>query len=725
MLIRTKIVLSCVSSVVLAASAMLVALKSQQSNLSAKIAEEADNSAQVEASSIVSGVYRMVHAQNQLLQQKVQSDLRVAGKVLSGEGGVRLAEDATTSWTAINQFSKQSTDIALPTMMIGETPIVVNKSFSTEQPLVDEVQRLVGGTTTVFQRMNEAGDMLRVATNVQKTDGQRAVGTYIPAINPDGTPNGVISSVMRGETFYGRAFVVNAWYITAYEPMRDAEGEIIGVLYAGVKQESVASLREGILATGVGDTGNVIVFGGSGSSQGQLVISETGSRDGEEALEATDAEGNLFVQKLIASAKQAGEGQVSFTTYPWEVGSEGDARTKIAASVYYEPWDWVITAETFEDEFQKNVASMRAAATSMIFTVVSIAGVSCLVSTALIFLLAKRFTKPLQIMTATLRDLSEGDGDLTQRVTVDTRDEVADLAERFNCFVDKIHDLISDVRFAADEVADTARSIDEATQEVTLAADEQSAQTANIASAVEEMSASVIDIAKQSTEASEQADSSGREAEQGAEIVNQTIDGMRSIAAVVTESAASVEQLGERTQEIGEIIAVINDIADQTNLLALNAAIEAARAGEHGRGFAVVADEVRKLADRTTEATDGINKSIRTIQEDTLAVVNQMRSGTERVESGVELASSAGAALGSIKSVVRNVSGAIQSIAAAGEQQSVTSSAIASSIEKLSKSAQQAVESTGQTSRSVGTLSDRASHLQALVSRFKLHDARK
>ena len=723
MMIKAKVALTAVASVVGASAAMLIVLKTQQGALSSQVHEEVDRMAKAEARSIASGVYKMVRAQDQLLQQKVRSDLSVAREQLVAAGGVSLDDSSPTSWNAVNQFTKEASSVDLPAMVIGSESVVPTSSFGTEQPVVDKVQGMVGGTATIFQRLNDAGDMLRVATNVQKTDGQRAVGTYIPAVNPDGTPNAVVSTVLSGETFYGRAYVVNAWYITAYEPIKDASGDVIGVLYVGVKQESVASVREGIMDTQVGETGYVFVLGGSGRQQGDYLISHEGKRDGENIWEAKDSDGNLFIQEIINSSMDAGDSEVVFVRYPWQNPGEDTPRYKVSACVYYAPWDWVIGAGTYEDEYQGALTRTDAAAAQMVLGVLIVAGIGCVLCVFGVMFVSKRITRPIDDMSRTLEDLAEGEGDLTQRVEIRTKDELARLGRGFNNFVEKIHDLIGEVRLAADEVAGSADSINRSTTDVTNATGEQSSQAVQIAAAVEEMSASVTDVAKQSSEAAKQADSSGEEAVRGTQIVNETIDGMRAIADVVKASSVSIEGLGRRGEQIGEIIAVINDIADQTNLLALNAAIEAARAGEHGRGFAVVADEVRKLADRTTKATEEISESIREIQTETQAAVEQMSAGTGRVETGVDLASSAGVALNSIQTSASTVASAIQSIAAASEQQSAAGTQIAAAVESLSQSATRAAESTGQTSEAVRELTDRAFKLQSLVSRFRLRGA--
>ena len=171
--------------------------------------------------------------------------------------------------------------------MVGDTWLGKISDMATAAPVVDRTQNLVKATCTIFQRMNEAGDMLRVSTNVQKLDGARAIGTYIPKTRPDGTPDPVVSSVLQGQTYQGRAFVVNKWYITAYEPIRDATQNVVGMLYVGVPQESVASLRQSIMAVEVGKTGYVYVL----DSKGNYVISQGGARDGENVYEAKDASG--------------------------------------------------------------------------------------------------------------------------------------------------------------------------------------------------------------------------------------------------------------------------------------------------------------------------------------------------------------------------------------------------------------------------------------------------
>jgi methyl-accepting chemotaxis protein len=319
-----------------------------------------------------------------------------------------------------------------------------------------------------------------------------------------------------------------------------------------------------------------------------------------------------------------------------------------------------------------------------------------------------------------LKDIAQGEGDLTQRVDQDRKDELGDLGRWFNTFIERIHDVISEVGAASHEVAGAATQIAASSEQMATGMGDQSTQVAQISSAVEQMSASVIEVASKSAEAANNAEDSGRVAQEGGRVVTETIQGMNGISDAVTASAESVAELGKRGEQIGQIIEVINDIADQTNLLALNAAIEAARAGEHGRGFAVVADEVRKLADRTTKATEEIGESITSIQTETGQAVERMNAGTEQVQVGVEKATLAGHSLEQIVTGAQDVASMIQAIAAAAEEQSAAAEQVSRGIQSVSAVTTQCAEGASQSAMAASQLSVKAEQLQSLVGKFKL-----
>ena len=361
-------------------------------------------------------------------------------------------------------------------------------------------------------------------------------------------------------------------------------------------------------------------------------------------------------------------------------------------------------------------AQMEARLSRIFSILIGVLVIAIGLSLVVALMLNRQIVGPLKSMVNTLRDIAEGEGDLTQRVNENRKDELGELGQWFNRFIGNVHDIVAQVTDASRDVSQTAGRISDASSHMSDAMIEQSRMTSNISAAIEQMASSTTEMAGKAKEAAHSAANAGTVAEEGGVVVNETIHGMQSIHEAVLGSAESVKGLGKRGEEIGQIIAVINDIADQTNLLALNAAIEAARAGEHGRGFAVVADEVRKLADRTTKATDEIAESITAIQSETAEAVRRMDKGSSEVATGVEKATEAGEQLGEIVDNARSMAALVNEIAAATDQQSSAADQIAHNVENIEVNnghGQQVAEN-------VTELSAKAGQLQQLVGRFKV-----
>ncbi len=345
------------------------------------------------------------------------------------------------------------------------------------------------------------------------------------------------------------------------------------------------------------------------------------------------------------------------------------------------------------------------------------AAIAISISIVLAVVVSRGVTKPIKSFIASFEVIAAGD--LTQRVACKARDEIGDLAKGFNTLIAEISSIICSVQDTANNVAAAATEVAATSEQMASTTDQQRSQVTQVAAAVEQLSATINEVSGRTSDVSRQSTGAGQQASEGGQIVSRTVSEMEQIASQVDVTSTAVGNLSTKADQIGEILTVINDIADQTNLLALNAAIEAARAGEHGRGFAVVADEVRKLAERTQQATQEVSQSITEIQHSTAEATEMMGTSRKRVASGVELAQQAGRSLESIVNGSNSVAQSIDSIAAAVEEQSATSTEIARSIEVISASADEASQGAGQAAAAATQLSGNAETLRELVARFK------
>jgi methyl-accepting chemotaxis protein len=367
-----------------------------------------------------------------------------------------------------------------------------------------------------------------------------------------------------------------------------------------------------------------------------------------------------------------------------------------------------------EDLFAHDTARYRSSRLTFIISI------SIIVLLALVFgnLIANSVSRPLQSVFETLQQVASGN--LKARSSISSRDEMGMLAEEVNITAEKLNEIISLVASNSEKVASSATELHATAYEMASGAEEMAAQAGTVATASEEMSATSSDIARNCHTAAAGAGYASQAAQAGSAVVENTVHVMSRIAGRVNETARTVETLGSRSDQIGEIIGTIQDIADQTNLLALNAAIEAARAGEQGRGFAVVADEVRALAERTTKATREIGEMIKAIQTETKSAVAAMEEGVREVESGTMEASKSGEALQSILDQINSVNSQVEQIATAAEEQTATTSEISSNIQQINDVVQHTARGAQESVIAANQLSSLAEELSRLVGQFKV-----
>ncbi|XJP97388.1 methyl-accepting chemotaxis protein [Pseudomonas sp. B22129] len=339
---------------------------------------------------------------------------------------------------------------------------------------------------------------------------------------------------------------------------------------------------------------------------------------------------------------------------------------------------------------------------------------------ALLGMLIRVLLQPLHLMTRAMQDIADGEGDLTRRLTIQNHDEFGTLGNAFNRFVERIHTSIREVSSATQQVNEVALRVVSASNSSMVNSDEQANRTNSVAAAINELGAAAQEIARNAAQASHQATDARQLAQDGQQVVERNIKAMNQLSGMISASSTNIEALNSKTVNIGQILEVITSISQQTNLLALNAAIEAARAGEAGRGFAVVADEVRNLAHRTQESAQQVQKMIEELQVGARESVSTMSESQRHSLDSVEIANLAGERLNSVTQRIGEIDGMNQSVATATEEQTSVVESINMDITEINTLNQEGVENLHATLRACTDLEQQASRLKQLVGSFRI-----
>lgn len=388
----------------------------------------------------------------------------------------------------------------------------------------------------------------------------------------------------------------------------------------------------------------------------------------------------------------------------------------------------IIVTETIESDgskvgtisFQVDLSELDEVVSEAVVDAIILVIVISVVAAGLAFLVQASIVKPVNNVVRALRDISEGEGDLTRRLPVEGRDEISELAACFNRFVERLQDIISSVAETAQEVDESANILSNLSQENERSITSQQADIQQIVTAIKEMAGVVADVTQRVAETADNSHQADKVAMSGKQTVQSTMSQIQSLSSDIKTASEVIDRLRQETVAIGTVLDVIRGIAEQTNLLALNAAIEAARAGEQGRGFAVVADEVRTLASRTQSSTTEIQEMIERLQTGSAEAVEMMTAGTSQADASVTKASEATDALEEITRFVGEIRDRTNQIAAASEQQSAATQQIEVNIDSVSGVAQSTAESSGRITSNSVNLARMAKQMSELVGRFKI-----
>ena len=546
----------------------------------------------------------------------------------------------------------------VPELLLGDTPI------GNQFELVDKVTSIMGGTATIFSR--DGADYVRISTNVMTPTG-RATGTVLA---PQGA---AIKEIQQGKSFYGLVDILGSPYLTGYEPITDASSNTIGVWYVGYK----ADLQE--------------LFG---AVQKSHVL-----KKGFVAIR--DNLGAIRVHSDNITAEEAAE-IINKKSADWQLDSK-----------VFGPWKYEIITAYSNDEVDSMVASSSLKTASMILLcgLVMLLVVYTLIQAVII--------KPLHHTTERLHDIVNGEGDLTLRFNSTGRDELADLANGFDKLMDRLQKTINSVANSTNQLFESANQLKVIAAESNEAAILQSQDINSIASAIYEMSTSAEQVANNADSVATAADQARKESSEGFGRLSETINATQALSSNIQQAAQGIDALAGASNEIGAVLNVIRSIAEQTNLLALNAAIEAARAGEQGRGFAVVADEVRSLASRTQASTAEVDTMVTRFKANSINASEQMQRAENQVHVNVTSTGDSGKSIQKALEVVSRLSDLNQEISAAVREQSAVAEDINRSITRINDNSDKNHQRVQKTLRSAEAVSQLTEEIKRQLSSYR------
>lgn len=423
-----------------------------------------------------------------------------------------------------------------------------------------------------------------------------------------------------------------------------------------------------------------------------------------------DPDGKLLFVEMVNIVTKQGAG---FIPYKWPKPGKDKPVDKISYVKGFAPWQWIVGSGIYLDTIEASHAELRN------FMLIDV-GIIILVVAGLSMVIGRSILQPVNQAVSMMKDIAEGEGDLTQRLKVSGKDEITELATYFNSYTEKMRSSIASVAHNAIEVEQLAVQVDGASHSNLTFIEEQSDSSRQIATAVEQMSHQIREVSNNASEADRAAKEAMNNATSGKKVVDTTIAAIQKLSSTIEEVSKVTSELASQTNNIGSVLDVIRGISEQTNLLALNAAIEAARAGEQGRGFAVVADEVRTLASRTGQSTDEIQVMIEKLQQGAKAAVNAVTQSQSISQSTVAQAGEANTVLEEIERLIQVISEMNSHIAHSADEQSTVASDVNRRITELSDSTHHSLDTTQALTSASENLKKASHHLTEVVSSFKI-----
>ena len=683
-------------------------------------------------SQILTDVYSLCDCTHKLTLKQTDMAMNVAWTLMETQGPAQLG--AAIQWEVPSETAGVSAKLTCPKLLFGTCWPGQERDPQVPMPIVDEVHKLTSMDCSIMQ-LTEAGDLIRVASSVVDTGNKRVLGALITA-NSSPAP----AEIRAGRDFRGVSRTKGRTFISYLKPIRDAKNQVVGALGVGTDLRDLDLLRETLRGTRIGRDGYIYVLQGQGEGRGSYVISrrnpDGSNDDGKNLWDSQDATGRKFIQDIVNEAVKAPN--LTFHEYSWKNSGESVPREKIAAVRYFEPWDWVLCTSLYKDNFGRaaekfNLASgnMNAALDTLMLGTILGGLVALLLVAALSVWMGRRISAPIGQITQVAQTVADGDlygaklmasnAQEGKALGASTR-ETSQLLAAIQSMIASLNSLVGQVQrssvallASATEIAATARQ-----QEGNV--NDLGTSTSEIAAATKEISATSQDLVKTMGQVTTVVGQTTSMAGAGRNSLVEMENRIRELAEAARSISGKLAVINDKASSISAIMTTINKVADQTNLLSLNAAIEAEKAGEQGLGFSVVAREIRRLADQTAVATLDIAQMIKETQSAVGAGVMEMDKFSEAMRRSVEETQTVGKLLTQIIAQVQELTSRFHEVEEGMRSQSEGARQISEAMTQLTDGTQKALTSLREFNKVTEHMHAAVRGLKDEVSRFKVRD---
>ncbi|ANW25249.1 chemotaxis protein [Vibrio coralliilyticus] len=570
------------------------------------------------------------------------------------------------------------------------------ESLINDEKLVDSFTRDTGAVATLFAPLD--GDFIRVSTSLKNPSGKRVVGTTLGKNHPG------YNKLMSGQPYYAQVKLFGENYITYYAPLTDYQGKVTGVTFIGLPvEQATQDLFESLRSIKWGDTGYSIVVDNREDNLGRYLLHPIHDENAPPIIDVADYNGNKPFHQIF-------EQKSGLIRYPYEY--QGTVGEKYLVYTEVPGWNWKLLGGTFIKEVTKG-------SDTLLKLIITIATVVAIATFIILTIFLNRNLKPLTVLNGYMSRLAKGEVSLDIPATGRaSKNEIINLNNGVANMAGQLNSLVSEIRSTSDAVQNASRSVSQDANQNLSQSDLQQQQVEQVATAIEEMASSAQSVAEQVEAIAENVRLTNEDSQSGLEKVEGVCIDVAQLNDQLDNSAQAIEQVNKDSEAIQTVTKMIDEIAEQTNLLALNAAIEAARAGEQGRGFAVVADEVRTLAHRTQTSVQDVVSIIEKLKTSTGNAVNLMTQSQSNANQVLDKAQEAGSALEAIASQVQSIATQADTIAATSEEQANVSQEIASNANSISELNRESRATSAKTTQSAEELQTQAGSLKQQVDFF-------